>query len=251
MRHFMSFGAGLVLAPVVWFLAALGEYRLLAALPRGAAAGGASKELLLGAALLLAGGVWLGILLGTRISPAGPVAAGVLWLGAGAAFIWDPAKLSAALPDGPSGQQGLLTLPLEHGYAFLVGAALLLPLGSKARWRGRESGADEEPLSPYGEPTAVARHDTSHLRPVSGPAAEDRGWPGAGQGTPARERPAPARAERPGWPAGGATGAYPAASHTGSFPAAEPRGWPADDGTGQQPRVRHDGPGAGARHWNQ
>jgi hypothetical protein len=180
MRHVVSLGAGLLLAPVIWFLAALGDYRLLAALPRGAAGGGSSKEMLLGILLLLACGVWLGILLGTRISPAGPVAAAIAWLGIGAAFVSDPAKVASLLPDGPNGQTGLFVLPLEHGYAFLIGAAMLVPAISPGRWRGAESREEEPQHSPYGEPTAVARADASHLQPVtSAPPAGEATWPPA------------------------------------------------------------------------
>ncbi|MCW2503079.1 MAG: hypothetical protein JWO79_1363 [Actinomycetia bacterium] len=165
MRHVLSLLAGLALAPVVWFLAALGDYRLVTALPRGAAAGGSSKELLLGVLLLLAGGLWIGILAGTRVSPAGSVAIGLVWLGAGAWFVKDPKQLADWLPDGPGGHHGLFLLPLEHGYAFVVGAAMMLPLISITRWRGARAPEEEVAHSPYGEPTAVARHDTGHLQP--------------------------------------------------------------------------------------
>jgi hypothetical protein len=183
MRHLVSLGAGLLLAPVIWFLAALGDYRLLAALPRGAAGGGSSKELLLGVLLLLACGLWLGVLLGTRISPLGPVAAALAWLGLGALFISDPATVAGFLPDGPNGQVELFTLPLEHGYAYLVGAAMLVPAISAGRWRGTEAPREtEEPLSPYAEPTAVARADASHLQPLrdeppKSEPAKDEPWP--------------------------------------------------------------------------
>lgn len=188
MRHLVSLGAGLLLAPVIWLLAALGDYRLLAALPRGAAGGGSSKELLLGVLLLLACGVWLGILLGTRISPSGPVGAALAWLALGVLFIDDPAKVARLLPDGPHGQTGLLTLPLEHGYAYLIGAAMLVPVISAGRWRGRERREVEEPLSPY-EPTVVATADASHLQPVK--EAEPPTWP------PARSPVRPTRTRQP------------------------------------------------------
>jgi hypothetical protein len=174
MRHLISLLAGLVLAPIVWFLAALGDYRLVTALPRGAAAGGSSKALLLGVLLLLAGGLWIGILAGTRVSPAGSIAIGLVWLGAGVMFVDDPKQLAGWLPDGPGGHHGLFLLPLEHGYAFLVGAAMMLPMISISRWRGAPAAEEEYAHSPYGEPTAVARHDTGHLQP-------DRDSTGTGQ----------------------------------------------------------------------
>jgi hypothetical protein len=150
MRHLVSLLFGIVLAPVIWFLAALGQFRLLQALPRDGVDRGSLTALGLGALLIVAAGIWLGILLGTRLSPVGPGIAGVAWLVLGGAFIVNTGKVTSLLPDGPSGQNELYTLPLRHGYAFLIGTALLVPLFSPARWRAREQVVDEVEIEPYG-----------------------------------------------------------------------------------------------------
>jgi hypothetical protein len=186
MRHLVSLMFGLLLAPVIWFLAALGHYRLLAALPRNGQAAGSVTELALGALLIVAAGVWLGLLLGTRLSPVGPALAGLAWLGFGAAFILDVQTIAGLLPDGPTGQDGLYTLPLEHGYAFLVGTALLVPLFSPARWRGKEQDFEEETeIVPYGtldDTTSTGRHDADNVQPLT------NGYRGARDRPYARDR---------------------------------------------------------------
>jgi hypothetical protein len=168
MRHLASFLFGLVLAPVIWFLAALGQFRLTQALPTETDAGGSFVELALGALLMAAGGVWLGLLLGSRISPLGPGVAGLAWLALGAAFVLDIDRIINALPDGPTGQSNLYELPLRQGYVFLIGVALLVPLFSPSRWRARAEAEipDEPRFVPFGpvpeplEEPANGRHDS-------------------------------------------------------------------------------------------
>jgi hypothetical protein len=163
MRHLASFLFGLVLAPVIWFLAALGQYRLVHALPADGAARGSALELVLGGLLMAAGGVWLGLLLGSRLSPLGPGIAGLLWLGAGAAFVLNVDAVLQLLPDGPTGQRDLYELPLRQGYAFLIGTGMLVPLFSPNRWRGSRVVEDTEdepryvPFGPVPEP-ATGEH---------------------------------------------------------------------------------------------
>src|SRR4051794_40726072 len=98
MRHLVSLLFGLVLAPVIWFLAALGHFRLLQALPRDGSDGGSITALGLGALLIVAAGVWLGILFGTRLSPVGPGLAGLAWLAFAGAYILNPGKIAGLLP---------------------------------------------------------------------------------------------------------------------------------------------------------
>lgn len=162
MRHVLGLLFGIVLAPVTWFLASLGHFRFLDALQRfGDDTSRLPSELAFGAMLIIAAGAWLGVLLSSRLSPLAPAAAGLLWLGLGAAFVVNVERVVNLLPDGPSGQQGLFALPLEHGYAFLIGTALMSPLFSPARWRGgqrRPQAADESILEP--ETPAVPSYQT-------------------------------------------------------------------------------------------
>jgi hypothetical protein len=138
MRHLLSLLFGIVLAPVIWFLTALGHFRVLEAQRRFSINPDRLPiELAFGAVLIVAAGIWLGVLLSSRLSPLAPGAAAAAWLAVAVAFVADGQKVTDLLPNGPTGQPGLFALPVEHGYAFLVGSALLVPLFSPARWRGR------------------------------------------------------------------------------------------------------------------
>jgi hypothetical protein len=168
MRHLVGLLFGLVLAPVIWFLAALGHFRFLDALQRfGDDPNRLPSELAFGAMLIVAAGAWLGVLLSSRLSPLAPGAAGLLWLALGVGFVLDVERVSNLLPDGPTGQPGLFALPLEHAYAYLVGTALLSPLFSPARWRAAAAkpGADgvDVALEPVSDVTA-----TGELAPPPG-----------------------------------------------------------------------------------
>jgi hypothetical protein len=163
MRHVLSLLFGLLLAPLIWFLASLGHYRFLDALRRfGDDPDRLRTELAFGALLIIAAGVWLGVLLGTRLSPLGPGIAALIWLGAGAFFILDVQRVVDLLPEGPSGKEDLYVLPLDHGYAFLVGAAMLVPLFNRSRWRSRADArhpAASVSAPPASVGAATARND--------------------------------------------------------------------------------------------
>jgi hypothetical protein len=156
MRHVIGLLFGVVLAPVIWFLAALGHFRFLDALQRfGDNPDRLPTELAFGAVLIVAAGAWLGVLLSSRLSPLAPAVTGLAWLAMGAVFVSDVERVTNVLPNGPSGQEGLFALPLEHGYVFLVGTALLSPLFSPARWRGgapRAATAIEATVDPEPQP---------------------------------------------------------------------------------------------------
>jgi len=242
MRHLLGMLFGVVLAPVIWFLAALGHYRFLDALQRyGDDADRLPMELAFGAMLIVAAGAWLGVLLTSRLSPLAPGAAGLLWLGLGAGFVIDVERVSSLLPDGPTGQQGLFALPLEHGYAFLIGTALMSPLFSPARWRGKsKAAADERTAVPAGyrdeiEPVEVAppplESPDRYTRPPRSGFPEDAPHPTA----PELNQPASYR-----------TGSHPTyrggyrESPTGSQRRPDPRlPWEPDDtGARHRPRER-------------
>lgn len=158
MRHLLGLLFGVLLAPVIYFLTALGHYRFLDALQRFADdSGKLPAELAFGAILIVAAGAWLGALLSSRLSPLAPAVAGLAWLGLGAAFVADIDRVNNLLPNGPAGQQGMFALPLEHGYVFLVGTALLSPLFSPARWRGKPKQAAAAELA---EEPPVESEDT-------------------------------------------------------------------------------------------
>jgi hypothetical protein len=174
MRHVTSLLFGVVLAPVIWFLASLGQFRFLDALHRFASTPDKRPaELVFGAALMLAAGVWLGVLLGSRLSPVGPAVAGVSWLGLAIAFVIDGPGVTGLLPHGPFGQTAVFTLPLQHGYAFAVGVALLVPMFDPARWRGLTR-LDELPAE---DDPAAAPAETAYAGPGEPSSAAFRGLP--------------------------------------------------------------------------
>jgi hypothetical protein len=148
MRHVLGLLFGLILAPVTWFLASLGHFRFLDALQRfGDNPDKLPTELAFGAILIVAAGAWLGVLLSSRLSPLAPAICGLAWLGLGVAYVVNVERLTELLPNGPTGQVGIFVLPLENGYAFLIGTALMSPLFSPARWRGGQKKAAVEELA--------------------------------------------------------------------------------------------------------
>jgi hypothetical protein len=209
MRHVLGLLFGLILAPVTWFLASLGHFRFLDALQRfGDDPDKLPTELAFGAILIVAAGAWLGVLLSSRLSPLAPAICGLAWLGLGAAYVVNVERLTELLPNGPTGQVGIFVLPLENGYAFLVGTALMSPLFSPARWRGGQKKSAVDDLAEA--PTATGRTATGAYPMVVDPDA-----------VPADQPSWRARAARTGCPAD----ATDLASSRGAGQRAEPGGY--------------------------
>lgn len=168
MRHVLGLLFGIVLAPVTWFLAALGHFRFLDALQRfGDNPDKLPTELAFGAVLIVAAGAWLGVLLSSRLSPLAPAVTGLTWLAMGSVFVFEVERVTNLLPNGPSGQEGLFALPLEHGYAFLVGTALMSPVFSPARWRGSPRAIEASGMD-TAEPTTQDSYRTGSHQTVDG-----------------------------------------------------------------------------------
>jgi hypothetical protein len=268
MRHLYGLGFGLVIAPVTWFLASLGHFRILDGAAKLADGGGsAASHLAFGAVLIVAAGAWLGVLLSSRLSPLAPGITGLIWLGLGVGYIAKGEAFLAKLPDGPSGQEGLFGLPLEHGYAFLIGTALMSPLFSPARWRSAPSAslADEAPAAEtsrdYATDSYPARSHSTGSHATVGQAAGGHatgGHPTVRHGTGshatvAEPEPTAQRRSRAARPMAAvpdlppderrsATGSYRAVQHTDPVPQASDAqrlsSWN-EDGTGQHAVIRH------------
>ncbi|MGS2614345.1 hypothetical protein ACVCAH_07415 [Micromonospora sp. LZ34] len=167
MRHLWSFLAGLVVAPVTWVLVTLGQDGSGRTVDRWVEIGTFNTANLIEPAVYLAvGGVLLGLLGTLRISPLGPLVAGLLLA---IPYVWlfvAPFQVRNRLPDDWKvlGDPLPLHLPVENGTLFLIGLLLMVAAFSGQRWR--------QWPRPATEPT-----------PADGPATQDftlTDWPQSG-----------------------------------------------------------------------
>jgi hypothetical protein len=130
--------AGLVLAPLVWVLLALaqdGSARTIAGWEERGAYD--TSQLVAPAAYLAVAAVLLGLLATLRVSPAGPVIAGLLLATVYGLMFVDPFQVHDSVPNDWSifGEPAPLWLPLDNGTLGLIGALLLMAVFSVQRWR--------------------------------------------------------------------------------------------------------------------
>ncbi|SCL27978.1 hypothetical protein GA0070616_3603 [Micromonospora nigra] len=138
MRHLWSFLAGLVVAPVTWVLLTLGQDGSTRAVTRWVEIGTANTANLIEPAVYLAvGGILLGLLGTLRISPLGPLVAGLLLVTPYAGLFVSPFDVREAVPADRSflGDPLPLWLPVENGTLFLIGMMLVVATFSGQRWR--------------------------------------------------------------------------------------------------------------------
>ncbi|MGH3713113.1 MAG: hypothetical protein ACRDT4_06565 [Micromonosporaceae bacterium] len=133
MRHFLSLLAGLVIAPAVWIATGLGQVKLSQAM----ADGGGSGAALTAVAILAAAGLIVGLIASTRISPLGPLVAGLLLLGGQLLYVYRPTAFpklgSTELLSAPGGM--IIIAPATTGLAAVLGTSLVVALLSIGRWR--------------------------------------------------------------------------------------------------------------------
>lgn len=215
MRHVRSILLALVLAPAAWVLTGVGlvTYGRAGTRPDGAP----SPDRLAGLAALLIAGLIIALLATTRLSPVGPVLAGLAYLAAAGWAAAYPVQVhdrvrELAVPFGAE-----LIRPAE-GYAVLLGVPLVATAFNPARWR-RFAGlpalyaAPTSPISPV-PASPAAPGGLAILAPPVEPA-----WP-AGQSS--WSAPADAWRPPPGWshPAGHlGTSAPPMSPAPGANPA--------------------------------
>ncbi|MDR7279224.1 hypothetical protein [Catenuloplanes atrovinosus] len=190
MRHIWSLIAGLVAAPLTWLLLATGQASSSALIAGWVAAGRGwdTHDLLEPAAFLLVAGVLLGTLGTLRISPLGPLVAGLLLIAAYVATFIDPLAVRDAIPNDwrIEGRAVPLHVPLDNGTLAVLGVMLLAAPFSVQRWRrwplAVAAPAADTPADPDTAETADVSESndvTMELKPVS-PAA------------PSAPRPSPA-----------------------------------------------------------
>ncbi|MER7458254.1 hypothetical protein [Micromonospora sp. NPDC126480] len=138
MRHLWSFLAGLVVAPVTWVLVTLGQDGSARTVDRWVEVGRFnSANLIEPAVWLVVGGVVLGLLGTLRVSPLGPIVAGLLLAAPYVGLFIAPFTVRDRIPDGWTfiGDPLPLLLPVENGTLFLIGLLLLMATFSSQRWR--------------------------------------------------------------------------------------------------------------------
>ena len=178
MRHLWSLLAGVVAAPATWLLIAFGQGQSTQTVERWLDRGTFdSVDLIQPAAYLAAAGVVLGLVATLRISPLGPLVAGLLLAGVYAGLFADPFSVRDRVPDDWTlfGDHIPLRTPLTNGTLLLVGVLLIMSVFSAQRWR----------TWPAAEPTAVA--ERTGVEPEAG--AEPADMPGEAD-LPAGETPA-------------------------------------------------------------
>ncbi|WP_091646750.1 hypothetical protein [Micromonospora pallida] len=175
MRHLWSFLAGLVVAPVTWVLVALGQDGSGRTIDRWVELGTFNSANLIEPAVYLAvAGLLLGLVGTLRISPLGPLVAGLLLVATYAGMIVAPFDLRDRVPDDVKvfGDPVPLLLPVRNGTLFLIGVALLMAVFSGQRWRRwprpvppvATEPAPEEPtfaLTDFGSPVGADDRDTA------------------------------------------------------------------------------------------
>ncbi|MGR6317323.1 hypothetical protein Q2K19_06345 [Micromonospora soli] len=155
MRHLWSFLAGLVVAPVTWVLVTLGQDGSGRTIHRWVELGTYSTPNLIEPAVYLGvAGVLLGLLATLRLSPFGPLVAGLLLVVPYIGMFVAPFTVRDQVPEGWKllGDPLPLRQPLENGTLFLIGVLLLMAVFSVGRWRRPGQPAAEAELTPADKP---------------------------------------------------------------------------------------------------
>ncbi|MCM0677099.1 hypothetical protein NCC78_20745 [Micromonospora phytophila] len=195
MRHLWSFLAGLVVAPVTWVLVTLGQDGSVRTVDRWVEIGKYNSANLIEPAVYLAvGGILLGLLGTLRVSPFGPLVAGLLLAAPYVGMFVAPFAVRDRIPDDWKvfGDPLPLGLPVENGTLFLIGALLLMAIVSGQRWRRWPEPSAEAELTSADGPE---RNDfTLTDWPPAGSAERDSTPPNLGYPDPTPTEPLPRRA---------------------------------------------------------
>ncbi len=187
MRHLWSLLAGVLIAPLAWLTMCIGQVGTARQFDHQADTGHFVAGDFTPPLLFLAGaGLILGVIATLRLSPLGPLVAGLAYLASYVALIFWPERtydtfgytFHLSFLDGQG--NGDLTTPLTTGTAPVLGALLLVAVVSAKRWRRWpgplaagpvvEPVAPPAPVSPAAITAGPASTDTSA---VAGPATTD------------------------------------------------------------------------------
>ena len=131
MRHLLSLVLGLVLSPLIYIAAGFAAVKFSEANNGGTIQFAAASLFLLAA--LVAGGLYA-ILVMARLSPFGPVLAGLIYLGVTLWALISPTSFVSTLPKNLFGEEGILYAPVGVGTVILA-VPLLITIFSPRRWR--------------------------------------------------------------------------------------------------------------------
>ena len=165
MRHLWSLIAGVVLAPIVWAAAAYGQAVTAQVSANGAPTSFESK-LLIAAAAFVGAGLVFGIIGTLRVSPVGPLVAGLAYLGCYGFAIAAPATANDAFNRVTKvGDYEIhYATALTSGLIPVLGAVALMAVFSGGRWRSWPPAATE----PATQPVPITT-DTSSIPPDETP----------------------------------------------------------------------------------
>ena len=149
MRHLWSLVLSLVLTPLIYVSAGLSAVKFGDARGLGMTAG-------LGLLWAFVAGALYALLVMARLSPVGPIAAGLIYLGVTFWAVLDRGGFESVIPADILGQKGIMHVPVGMGTALLA-APLLLTVFSARRWRSTEA----PPAVSYDAAPVYAEVDTS------------------------------------------------------------------------------------------
>jgi hypothetical protein len=141
MRHLLSVVLSIILAPLTYIAAGLAAVKLDAAHITSTDINWSAAAIGIGAGLVA--GALYAVLVMARLSPLGPVLAGVVYLGATIWAFLNPASFAKALDFGLFGVKHVLLQPVGAG-TLVLAVPLFATVFSRRRWAG-----PVEPGLPY------------------------------------------------------------------------------------------------------
>lgn len=186
MRHIASLFAGIIIAPIAWLLIGAAQIGLN---PMAYELDGGAPSRFLAIAMFVVAGALLGLIAVTRLSPAGPILAGLVFIGG--FFVFRGGIAAVHLPDAMTNDllpRESAIIAGETGMVLVIGALLLTSALIPSRWRGKQS--EEEPERADLDTASLAG---TTLNPQDTPEA---GVPFTGAPRPA-DNPADGYDERP------------------------------------------------------
>lgn len=140
MRHIGSLFAGIIIAPLAWLLIGAAQIGLN---PTAYELAGDAPNRVIAIVMFAAAGLLLGLLAVSRMSPVGPIVAGVAYVGGFMVFRSELAAvhLPDALVSGYLPRESIM-IAGDTGMVLVIGAILLTSALFPSRWRGRK--AEEE-----------------------------------------------------------------------------------------------------------
>ncbi|MBT8224458.1 MAG: hypothetical protein HKP61_13655 [Dactylosporangium sp.] len=205
MRHLGSLAAGLLIAPAAWLLVAIGQPRTVAIFNRWSDHDAYDTVDLIGpVAYLVAAGLLFGLVAALRLSPAGPLLAGVGYAAVYGIMFVDPLWGLDHIPSRIDLRwiEAEPRIPVVNGTLALLAAVLLVASFSRRRWHSWPSVAPAEaesttepaalPPAPLPLPAGTTDADVSAPEIPPPPAPEQRKPDDSGEPAPADPASGPA-----------------------------------------------------------